>query len=431
MDFDQIGVQHISRRRRPSPLRSAKYRTASDDPGFSQKVSPRRGKAGANFRFEKTLKSLFKKKSSRQSGNPQAEDILHQEVSERQPAGLSAGFSIPASWVKTAAVVCGVLVISVVGPNWDSISGRFNFQGVSPDSLLDPADAPPIMWGGIPAMSVEPSGSWMQDVSNEVTQDSPVPLEEALSSLTKLFSSTEYQVQPGDSISLIAANHSLSMESVIAFNGLKDSIVRVGTKLKIPNMNGIPYTVRKNDTIIKIAEREKISVNSILDANDLRSDTIVQGQVLFLPGARMNSAEYRAVLKPRETMISPLSGRMIITSNYGMRLDPVNPRSGTRRFHEGIDLRAAWGATVKAAMGGFVEERGTDRVFGNFIILNHGDYRSMYAHLSSFSVKKGAQIKQGQEIGKVGNTGYTTGAHLHFAVYDRNGKHVNPNGLLR
>jgi murein DD-endopeptidase MepM/ murein hydrolase activator NlpD len=82
-------------------------------------------------------------------------------------------------------------------------------------------------------------------------------------------------------------------------------------------------------------------------------------------------------------------------------------------------------------MAGFVEESGNDRVLGNFIILNHKDYRTLYAHLSAFSVKKGAEVRQGQEIGKMGDTGYTTGTHLHFAVYDRNGNSVSPTGLLR
>jgi murein DD-endopeptidase MepM/ murein hydrolase activator NlpD len=224
------------------------------------------------------------------------------------------------------------------------------------------------------------------------------------------------------------------MESVIALNGLKNAtVLPVGKKLKIPNMDGIPYTVMRNDTISKIAEREKVSENAILDANDLSSDVIYAGQVLFLPGARMNSTEYMAAIRraPEKPMINPVAGRLFITSNYGNRLDPVYPASGVRRFHEGIDIRGAYGTSVKAAMTGFVEEIGNNRVLGNFIILNHSGYRTLYAHLSAFSVRKGAQISQGQEIGKIGNSGYTTGSHLHFAVYDKNGNSVNPLGLLR
>jgi murein DD-endopeptidase MepM/ murein hydrolase activator NlpD len=82
-------------------------------------------------------------------------------------------------------------------------------------------------------------------------------------------------------------------------------------------------------------------------------------------------------------------------------------------------------------MAGVVEERGNSRVLGNFIILSHNGYRTLYAHLSAFSVRKGARISQGQEIGKIGSSGYSTGSHLHFAVYDKNGNSVNPIGLLK
>jgi murein DD-endopeptidase MepM/ murein hydrolase activator NlpD len=224
------------------------------------------------------------------------------------------------------------------------------------------------------------------------------------------------------------------MESVIALNGLKNAtFLPVGKKRKIPNMDGIPYTVLRNDSISKIAAKEKISENAILDANDLSSDVIYPGQALFLPGARMNSAEYMAAIRraPEKPMTNPVTGRMYITSNYGNRLDPVNPGSGVRRFHEGIDIRGAHGAPVKAAMAGYVEEIGNSRVFGDFIILNHSGYRTLYAHLSAFSVRKGARISQGQQIGKIGSSGYSTGSHLHFAVYDKNGNSVNPLGLLR
>jgi murein DD-endopeptidase MepM/ murein hydrolase activator NlpD len=67
---------------------------------------------------------------------------------------------------------------------------------------------------------------------------------------------------------------------------------------------------------------------------------------------------------------------------------------------------------------------------GNFIILKHGEYQTLYAHLSAVSVKKGDEVKQGQLIGKVGETGYTTGPHLHFEVF-RNGTRINPLEILK
>jgi murein DD-endopeptidase MepM/ murein hydrolase activator NlpD len=69
---------------------------------------------------------------------------------------------------------------------------------------------------------------------------------------------------------------------------------------------------------------------------------------------------------------------------------------------------------------------GYNGTYGNYIILSHsGGYQTMYAHLNSVSVRKDAAVNQGSKIGEVGNTGYSTGPHLHFAVF-KNGKAVNP-----
>ena len=444
MDFDQIGVQHVAKRRRPSPLKNNKHQTASNDTIFDQKVRSRHGHSGQDSQFENPFRFIFGKNSS---GKPKKADdrgILNQEVYKRKPSIRSApvrgtGFSIPLSWLKPLAVVCGTLVIGVIGPNWDGISKWFASKSVSPESLQD-HDTPltnkasaEINFGGELPFRTD----WPATVPNytDVARDFDVPEEEVPLNLTKLFTSIDHIVRPGENVSRLANEYSVTMESIIALNDLKDaSVLRVGRMVKIPNMNGIPYTVKKDDTISKIAEKEKIPENAILDANDLPSDMIYPGQVLFLPGARMNSSAYLAAIKRGTTeklMINPVSGKLHITSSYGWRLDPVYPKSGVRRFHEGIDLRGAWGAPVKAVLSGVVDEIGNNRVLGNFIIINHNGYNSLYAHLSGFSVQKGDRVNQGQEIGKIGDTGYTTGSHLHFAVYDKNGNSVNPLGLLK
>jgi murein DD-endopeptidase MepM/ murein hydrolase activator NlpD len=81
-------------------------------------------------------------------------------------------------------------------------------------------------------------------------------------------------------------------------------------------------------------------------------------------------------------------------------------------------------------MDGKVSSTGINATYGKFIILSHDNgYQSMYAHLSAFSVKQGDYVNQGGKIGEVGNTGYSTGPHLHFAVY-KNGRAINPLDLL-
>jgi murein DD-endopeptidase MepM/ murein hydrolase activator NlpD len=122
-------------------------------------------------------------------------------------------------------------------------------------------------------------------------------------------------------------------------------------------------------------------------------------------------------------MVFPVSGR--VTSAFGWREDPVKPRSGEKRFHQAVDISGKTGDPIGAAMKGTVLRLDSNPNLGNFIILSHGEYQTLYAHLSAYSVRVGQEVMQGQEIGKIGETGYTTGPHLHFGVF-RNGNPVNP-----
>jgi murein DD-endopeptidase MepM/ murein hydrolase activator NlpD len=84
-----------------------------------------------------------------------------------------------------------------------------------------------------------------------------------------------------------------------------------------------------------------------------------------------------------------------------------------------------------ASLDGVVSVVGESRLFGRYIILTHSNgYKTLYAHLSSTSVREGDRVTRGRKIGETGNTGYSTGPHLHFAIYDRNNKEVNPLDLL-
>jgi murein DD-endopeptidase MepM/ murein hydrolase activator NlpD len=238
------------------------------------------------------------------------------------------------------------------------------------------------------------------------------------------FSWETYTVMKGDSVSSIAAARALSIDSIIALNGLTNvKRLRVGAKIRIPNMDGVPYTVRKGDSLTRIANSWGVPLTAILDANDLATATIASGQVLFLPGARMRGEELKKALG--ELFIYPIKGR--ITSAYGWRDDPF---TGARRFHAAVDLASNTGTPVKAAMDGRVSAVGINAVYGKYVIIAHdGGYQTMYAHLNVIRVDKGTRVSQGERIGDVGSTGYSTGPHLHFAVY-RNGRALNPMQFL-
>jgi murein DD-endopeptidase MepM/ murein hydrolase activator NlpD len=211
------------------------------------------------------------------------------------------------------------------------------------------------------------------------------------------------------------------MDAIIASNGITNArSLREGETLRIPNMDGIPYVVKSGDSLSKISKSIGVPLEAILDANDIQSDVINAGMTLFIPGARMNKDDLALVLG--ELFIYPLKGARL-SSPFGWRNDPI---SGERRHHAAIDLSAPQGTVVWAAMDGKVSALGYNATYGNYIILSHsGGFQTMYAHLHSISVKKGATVSQGTQIGTVGNTGYSTGPHLHFAVY-KNSTAVNP-----
>ena len=116
------------------------------------------------------------------------------------------------------------------------------------------------------------------------------------------------------------------------------------------------------------------------------------------------------------------------SSNYGWRIDPF---TGQRAYHEGIDVMAEQGVMIRAAAGGVVVYSDFHPQYGNMIEIDHGnDLVSRYAHASMRAVKVGDVILRGAKVGEVGRTGRATGTHLHFEVRQR-GAPVNPTQFLR
>jgi murein DD-endopeptidase MepM/ murein hydrolase activator NlpD len=117
-----------------------------------------------------------------------------------------------------------------------------------------------------------------------------------------------------------------------------------------------------------------------------------------------------------------------ITSPFGYRIDPIN---GLPSFHSGIDFGASLGDDVFATADGTVVSVGKDASHGNNIVINHGQgLKTWYMHLSKILVAEGDQVTKGQKIGLVGNTGRSTGAHLHYEVL-KNGQSIDPKPYLQ
>ena len=120
----------------------------------------------------------------------------------------------------------------------------------------------------------------------------------------------------------------------------------------------------------------------------------------------------------------PLPGYTSVSSPYGPRFHPVLK---VNKVHTGIDLPAPKGTKIVAAADGKVIFSGWNKAYGNMVIIDHGNgLSSLYGHMSAITMKTtGQQVKAGDEVGKVGTTGYSTGNHLHFETRI-NGNHTSP-----
>jgi murein DD-endopeptidase MepM/ murein hydrolase activator NlpD len=119
--------------------------------------------------------------------------------------------------------------------------------------------------------------------------------------------------------------------------------------------------------------------------------------------------------------------RGTLSSVFGVRNSPFTE---TPVFHHGLDIVARAGAPVLSSASGVVVKSAYEALYGNMVVVDHGaGYRSLYGHLSSCSVEEGAFVNRGEELGKVGSTGRSTGPHLHYEVRV-NGLPVNPARFL-
>jgi murein DD-endopeptidase MepM/ murein hydrolase activator NlpD len=401
--------QVIQRRRNHPSISSSRYRNPAISKSYKYidkiKQNPVHVK---RFRKKRPLRlpefRLFENPGKPKEKRPP--ETPEKQEQKPAPAPKPWIFPVPA-WLRNTfwaspAPVCvlgGVALFSAL------IMGMQN----SPVMALSPGDDPAVRtnlasYAGIAGAMPLPGESFES-----------IPLD-----LTEIFQWESYTVQKGDSVSKIAAARSISMDAIIASNGISNArLLREGDVIRIPNMDGIPYTVKRGDSLSKISAALGVPLDAILDANDIQSDAISAGQQLFIPGARMRTEDLKLALG--ELFIYPIRGRL--TSSYGWRNDPI---SGARRYHAALDLAAVTGTPVKASMDGRVATVGTNSVYGKYIILSHGNgFQTLYAHLNATSITQGSYVYQGGKIGEVGSTGYSTGPHLHFAVY-KNGKPVNP-----
>lgn len=178
---------------------------------------------------------------------------------------------------------------------------------------------------------------------------------------------------------------------------------------------GLMHTVRAGETLTSICKAYKANLQEVAEVNGIDSpDDLALGQKVFIPDARAPGAAKSTSETPSAEAIKRYKGKFIwpvdgvLTSKFGIR--------GGRR-HDGIDIGAPTGTPIWASAPGRVLYVGQQRGYGKLVILKHEqEMVTVYAHNHRNLVKEGQKVKQGDRIGLVGQTGRSTGPHLHFEI---------------
>jgi murein DD-endopeptidase MepM/ murein hydrolase activator NlpD len=242
----------------------------------------------------------------------------------------------------------------------------------------------------------------------------------------------DYQVQEGDTVKSIASKFDISEDTIRWQNKLVKDKIKIGQTLQILSVTGIAHKVQKGDTVYSIAKKYDAEPQAIVDfkfntfANDETFELAI-GQTIIVPDGVMPAE----AVAPRARQITPNAGTVVASGQF------VWPTNGviTQRFswyHPGIDIANPSMPLDIAADSGKVVFAGWDSTgYGNMVLIDHGNgFRTRYGHLSQIMVISGQSVKRGDTVGKMGNTGHSTGPHTHFEIY-LNGTRVNPLNYLK
>jgi len=228
-----------------------------------------------------------------------------------------------------------------------------------------------------------------------------------------------HTVADGESIADVAAALDVSVLSLLASNRLFGSEQLQPGQVLYASPGGLLHTIQPGQTLTDISLAYAVPVETLTEANGLTSGgTIYAGDRILIPGVSTSFWADVVVLSRgvASRFIWPLSGEVV--STYGPRVHPILE---IREHHDGIDIDVPEGTTVRAAAGGTVSFYGEQPGYGNLMILEHGDgFYSLYGHLEAAIASRGRYVDMGQAIALSGNSGISSGPHLHFEI--RNGE---------
>lgn len=223
-----------------------------------------------------------------------------------------------------------------------------------------------------------------------------------------------HKVRSGETLWDIAHKHGLNIDSLIGANNISNmNSIKPGQEFKILPVKGIIYRVSPGESVASIARKFNLKAETIMEDNNLEDSSKLKiDQKLVLRGAK---PEFSYQDRLDQKFMYPINTR--ITSYYG-------PRWG--RIHEGLDFAAPMGSPIRAVSSGRVVYSGWATGYGYVVIVEHQKgLRTLYAHNSKLLVRVGESVGKGEVISRSGNTGNSTGPHLHFEV-QVNGRPENP-----
>ena len=263
----------------------------------------------------------------------------------------------------------------------------------------------PIDLNTIQETSVVAYASVLEDASNDFSEKS-----------TEV---ADYTVQDGDTLSFIASDFGVSVNTIIWANNLKSADdIKPGQELRIPAVSGVLHKVQKGDTLESIAKKYGVEADRVLSFNDLPQNGSLQiGDEITVPDGKI------AVLKQapvRITTAQRFSALPDLNSYFGLPA-PLGYNWGKIHGRNGVDIANACGTPIFASADGTVnlaKTSGYNGGFGKFVRITHPNgTETLYAHASKILVAAGQFVSKGTQIALMGTTGRSTGCHVHFEVH--------------
>lgn len=228
-----------------------------------------------------------------------------------------------------------------------------------------------------------------------------------------------YEVKKGDTLDTVAKLFNISKNTIVWANSLKDKNLTPGASLIILPITGLSYTATKPITVDQIAKKYKADASEIAEFNGISvSAKLTKGQTIIIPDAEGELATSNSK-DTATTITKKIKYKINVILGYFMRpLSCIKTQGLHGPYHTAVDFGCHVGTPVAAAADGIVirsANSGYNGGYGEVVIISHPNgTQTIYAHLSQVNVTAGSRVSQGQIIGATGNTGRSTGPHLHF-----------------